>query len=391
MSNNLYPVILYLQDGTFYKGWSFFELSSHFGEIVFNTGMVGYQEIFTDPSYSGQMVVFTYPELGNTGLNSEDNESNMVHIKALIAKNISNFTSNWRATTTLRDFLMQKRLPHIFGIDTRSLTRYVRSYGVMNAVIFNPSTHNSISNFIFHSIDKINLISKVTTKYPYLTNINVLTLKNPSVSLSHFKRDTNLRLSTQPKILIIDFGVKLNILKKLLHLGCLIIVVPSNCTYEKILEYKPDAIVLSNGPGNPLSASFAINTVKKLIHFAKIPIFGICMGHQILNLALGFHTFKLKFGHRGLNHPSGCFNYSEITSQNHGFAVHKKSFVKNEVSELIKHNFLNLNDLTIASTLHKNSPIFSVQYHPEASPGPRDSGYLFKTFIELVSFINSKN
>nr|ARW63640.1 carbamoyl phosphate synthase small subunit [Chondria sp. (in: red algae)] len=391
MSNNLYPVVLYLEDGMFYKGWSFFKLSTYFGEIVFNTGMTGYQEILTDPSYSGQMVVFTYPELGNTGLNSQDNESSIVHVKALIVKNVSNLVNNWRSVISLKDFLIQKRLPHILGIDTRALTRHVRSCGVMNAVIFHPSVHISESNFLFNSIDKINLISKVTTKGHYFINNKIMNFMDKSKSVFNFKSNiSSLSSYVHLKILVVDFGVKLNILKQLLHLGCLIVVVPANCTYEKILQYKPDAILLSNGPGNPASASFSINIVKKLIYFANIPIFGICMGHQILNLALGADTFKLKFGHRGLNHPSGCLSYSEVTSQNHGFAVYTKSLLANELFRLIECKFFNLNDLTIATTLHKSNPIFSVQYHPEASPGPRDSSYLFNTFIELVNLIKLK-
>jgi len=389
MSNNLYPVILYLEDGVFYRGWSFFELSYHFGEIVFNTGMSGYQEILTDPSYSGQMVVFTYPEIGNTGLNNEDNESNMIHVKALITKNISYLPNNWRSTISLKDFLIKKRLPHIFGVDTRSLTKHVRSCGVMNAVILNSSYSFSWTNYPCKSVDKINFINKVTTKHIYSANRNILNKLLPSYF--NFKIKTSLNVLNTLKIVIIDFGMKLNILRKLLYLGCVVIVVSSNCDYQTILHYRPDGILLSNGPGNPLTIDFSINTVKQLIYFSNIPIFGICMGHQILNLAIGADTFKLKFGHRGLNHPSGCFNYSEITSQNHGFAVNKKSILNHQLFNFVKGKFFNLNDLTLSSTIHKNNPIFSVQYHPEASPGPRDSDYLFNVFVELISFIKSKN
>lgn len=390
MSNNLYPVILYLEDGVSYKGWSFFKLSAHFGEIVFNTGMTGYQEILTDPSYSGQMVVFTYPELGNTGLNSQDSESAVVHIKALITKNISNLTNNWRSVTSVKDFLVNKRLPHIFGIDTRALTRHLRSCGVMNAAIFHPSNYSSMGEIYFNSIDQINLIGKVTTRYSYLLNNQIVNLSSSLNYLPYLDFNINVLSSRLIKVLVIDFGLKLNILKSLLNLHCLVIVVPSNSTYKQILKYQPDAILLSNGPGNPIFARFSINTVRKLIYFANIPIFGICMGHQILNLALGAKTFKLKFGHRGLNHPSGISNYSEVTSQNHGFAVRRNSILKDQLCRLIESEFYNLNDLTIASTFHANTPIFSVQYHPEASPGPHDSSYLFNIFIKLVNIIRSK-
>lgn len=389
MFDNLYPVILYLEDGMYYKGWSFFKLDSYSGEIVFNTGMIGYQEIFTDPSYSGQMVVFTYPELGNTGLNSEDNESSMVHVKAIIAKNISMLTSNWRSTATLRDFLVHKCLPHIFGVDTRSLTQHVRSYGVMNAILCNTSINFNSTNFLFKPIKIVNFINKVTTISNYF--INEPYSSNMSTVLFDYKSNINLSLSHKFKILVIDFGVKLNILKKLLQLDFLVIVASSDSSYEEILQYKPDAILLSNGPGDPMSAIYSINTVKKLIFFSKIPIFGICMGHQILSIALGANTFKLKFGHRGLNHPSGCKNYSEMTSQNHGFAVDKTSLSTDQLSKFIECNFCNLNDLTVSGILHKTSPILSVQYHPEASPGPHDSDYLFRTFFNLVSFMKSIN
>ena len=389
MFDNLYPAILCLEDGTYYEGWSFFKLNSHSGEIVFNTGMLGYQEVFTDPSYSGQMIVFTYPELGNTGLNGNDNESSMVHAKAIIAKNISVFTSNWRSAITLQDFLVRKCLPHIFGVDTRSLTRHIRSYGVMNAILCNPSINLSSTNFLFKPIKTVNFINKVTTISHYF--IHKLGPSDISTFSCNPKPHVNLLLSYKFKILVIDFGVKLNIIKKLLQSGFLVIVVSSDSSYEEILQYKPDAILLSNGPGDPMSAIFSINVVKKLVLFSKIPIFGICMGHQIIGIALGANTFKLKFGHRGLNHPSGCKNYSEITSQNHGFAVDKTSLLTAQLSKLIKCNFFNLNDLTIASILHKTSPILSVQYHPEASPGPHDSDYLFRTFSNLISFMKSIN
>nr|YP_010170882.1 carbamoyl phosphate synthase small subunit [Chondria tumulosa]QSD57023.1 carbamoyl phosphate synthase small subunit [Chondria tumulosa] len=390
MSNNLYPAILNLQDGTSYKGWSFFKLSFLcFGEIVFNTGMTGYQEIFTDPSYSGQMVVFTYPEIGNTGLNVQDNESTLVHIKAVIAKNISYSSSNYRSVISLKDFFIQKHLPHIFGIDTRSLAKHIRSYGVMNAVIFNSSLSFNWINFKYKTIDEIDLVCKVTTKYNYYTTITLVSEKMSFYS--NFKAKAIIDSSYLLKIVIIDFGVKLNILRKLLCVGCTVFVLPVTSDYETIMKYKPNGIILSNGPGNPLSVNISINTVKRLISFANIPIFGICMGHQILNLALGAKILKLKFGHRGLNHPSGCSNYSEITSQNHGFTVDKNSVSIDKLSQLIKYKFFNLNDLTISSSLHKYNPIFSVQYHPEANPGPRDSDYLFNVFVELVNFIKSRS
>nr|YP_010951873.1 Carbamoyl-phosphate synthase small subunit [Laurencia obtusa]WMP12812.1 Carbamoyl-phosphate synthase small subunit [Laurencia obtusa] len=385
MLNTLYPSLLCLQDGTFYRGWSLFRLLVHSGEIVFNTGMAGYQEIFTDPSYAGQIVVFTYPELGNTGLNHQDNESRMVHIRALVARNISPVFSNWRSNVSLRNFLVSKRLPHIFGIDTRSLTRHIRSRGVMNAVILHPGSSFDLNNPKFNQLNSTNFVNTVTTKNIYYTNISV-NQKNTHSYLT-FKDKSISNLHRACRIVVIDFGIKLSILKKLLGLGCNIFVVPYNCTYETIMYYKPDGLLLSNGPGDPAFAKHSIYTVRRLIHFSNIPILGICMGHQILNLAMGAETFKLKFGHRGLNHPVGSFKYSEITSQNHGFAVSKESFLNSKLSNIFRCNSSNLNDLTVATTLHTSIPVFSVQYHPEASPGPHDSDYLFEIFVKLIDLI----
>ena len=389
MLNTLYPSILHLQDGANYKGWSFFRLSVHSGEIVFNTGMTGYQEIFTDPSYSGQMVVFTYPEIGNTGLNSQDNESAFVHIQALIAKNISLTSSNWRSVASLKNFLISKRLPHIFGIDTRSLTRRIRSRGVMNALLMDFKANFDLHDLKIDNMSSINFASVLTTKKIYYTYYGVID-KYVNFYMA-FKDQNTQKLSKLYRIVVIDFGLKLNILRKLLGLGCSIFVVPATSSYETIVKYNPDGLLLSNGPGNPFFSKYSIDTAKKLIYFSNIPILGICMGHQILNLAMDAKTFKLKFGHRGLNHPSGSFQYSEITSQNHGFAVSQESLLESSLSQLMQCSSFNLNDLTVSSTLHKNIPIFSVQYHPEANPGPHDSDYLFSIFIQLINLLKLTN
>nr|YP_010619582.1 Carbamoyl phosphate synthase small subunit [Tayloriella tenebrosa]WAX03595.1 Carbamoyl phosphate synthase small subunit [Tayloriella tenebrosa] len=382
MSNSLYPTVLYLQDGTLYRGFSFFKISPSFGEVVFNTGMTGYQEIFSDPSYAGQMVVFTYPEIGNTGLNKHDNESNFIHIKALIAKNISSFSSSWRSHVSLQEYIIQKQIPHIFGLDTRSLTKHLRLFGVTNGFLLNPDYKNKINLFDRKSINNLDLVRKITSRKTYCIYNNQYNLK-----YINFKLSNSHVFTKKYKILVLDLGLKFNILRKLLFWGCSVCIVPATCNYNDILKHNPDGIILSNGPGNPLLVKYVIDTAKKLIKFSNIPIFGICMGHQILNIALGLQTFKLKFGHRGLNHPCGLNKYSEITSQNHGFAVNQNAFMNQNSLKMFSVKYLNLNDLTVSSTLHKKLPILSVQYHPEASPGPHDSEYLFEVFVKLIDCI----
>nr|YP_010618807.1 Carbamoyl phosphate synthase small subunit [Deltalsia parasitica]WAX02820.1 Carbamoyl phosphate synthase small subunit [Deltalsia parasitica] len=385
MSYSLYPTVLYLQDGTFYRGFSFFNISPSFGELVFNTGMTGYQEICSDPSYAGQMVVFTYPEIGNTGLNQNDNESNFVHIKALIARNISTFSSNWRSSISLQDYIIQKKIPHIFGLDTRSLTKYLRLFGVSNGVLLDADCKRNISILSAQSINNIDLVRKITSRTIYSIRNSVFN------DLNYIKLNNFNICDKQYKILVLDLGLKFNIVRKLLLLGCNVCIVPATCRYDYILKYNPDGIMLSNGPGNPLLVNYVIDTVKKLVKFSNVPIFGICMGHQVLNIALGLNTFKLKFGHRGLNHPCGLNKYSEITSQNHGFAVNQNSFINQDLLKKFAVKYLNLNDFTVSSSFHKKLPIFSVQYHPEASPGPHDSEYLFEVFIKLIHLIANES
>ncbi len=387
MSQNLYPSALYLQDGTIYRGWSLFKLSSCFGEVVFNTGMTGYQEIFSDPSYSGQMLVFTYPEIGNVGLNPVDNESNFIHLKAIIVRNISIHSSSWRSKSSLLRYILQKQIPHILGIDTRSLTKHLRTFGVTNGILsFADNNMKSLAHG-FKCLSNLDLISKVTTTKSYNVNsvpsreLNNMTIPSYAVNMNN-----SLLKQKRCRILIFDFGIKFSIIRKLLLLNCVIDIVPAAYSYISVLKYKPDGILLSNGPGNPALAHKTINTVKKLIYFSNIPIFGICMGHQILNIALGATTFKLKFGHRGLNHPSGHYRYTEITSQNHGFAV---NFTSKTNIKQIAIKYSNLNDNTISATFHNKLPIFSVQYHPESNPGPHDSEYLFTMFIEIIQMIEN--
>ncbi len=344
------------------------------GEVVFNTGMTGYQEVLTDPSYCGQIVTFTYPELGNTGVNPDDEESARPQIKAAIARNLCARPSNWRSTQSLQDYLKQHNVLGIYGIDTRALTRRLRSEGSMNGAI---STEILDPMELLQqlqdapSMKGLNLVKEVTTTTTYEWSESTETEWEFSAAVS---------LEEEPlTVVALDFGVKRNILRRLASYGCRVIVVPFNTSAEEILSYNPDGIFLSNGPGDPAAVTEGIETAKELLNSNK-PMFGICMGHQILGLSMGAETFKLKFGHRGLNQPCGLQQHVEITSQNHGFAISAESLPDADVE--VTH--LNLNDRTVAGLRHKKLPIFSVQYHPEASPGPHDADYLFENFVKTM-------
>ncbi|MEA5511703.1 glutamine-hydrolyzing carbamoyl-phosphate synthase small subunit [Crocosphaera sp. UHCC 0190] len=368
------PALLVLADGTSFEGLSFGAKGTTVGEVVFNTGMTGYQEVLTDPSYCGQMVTFTYPELGNTGVNPDDEESAGPQVKGVIARNITYRPSNWRSTESLPDYLVRHNIVGIYGLDTRALTRKIRSSGAMNGII---STEILDPGELLRQVQLapsmagLNLVKEVTTKEIYEWS-------TPTDSHWEFN-PKNLDSTEVPlTVVAVDFGIKRNILRRLASYGCRVIVVPANTPPEDILKYNPDGIFLSNGPGDPAAVTEGISTAKALIKEGK-PTFGICMGHQILGLSLGAETFKLKFGHRGLNQPCGLLQQVEITSQNHGFAVTEKSL---EADVEITH--LNLNDRTVAGLSHKTLPFFSVQYHPEASPGPHDADYLFEKFVKLM-------
>ncbi len=369
------PALLVLADGSSYRGWSFGATGTAIGEVVFNTGMTGYQEVITDPSYLGQIVVFTYPELGNTGVNPEDEESERPQIRACIARNICTLPSNWRSTQSLPDYLKQHNIPGIYGIDTRAITRKIRDRGAMNGGI---STDLLDEAELLQKVQQapdmsgLNLVTEVTTNdtYEWL---------EPTASTWEFNPQGTTNISESFTVVAIDFGIKRNILRRLASYGCRVIVVPANTSPQEILQYSPDGIFLSNGPGDPAAVTEGFETTKALLKTEK-PIFGICMGHQILGRALGAETFKLKFGHRGLNQPAGLSQRVEITSQNHGFAIDPESLPETFVE--ISH--LNLNDQTVAGLRHKSLPVFSVQYHPEASPGPHDADYLFEEFVKAM-------
>jgi carbamoyl-phosphate synthase small subunit len=367
------PALLVLADGTAYHGWSFGATKTVVGEVVFNTGMTGYQEVLTDPSYLGQIVIFTYPELGNTGVNPEDEESDSVKVKGAIARNITYRPSNWRSTQSLPDYLQENNIPGIYGIDTRALTRKIRSVGAMNG---------GISTKILDVEQLLALVKEA----PNMNGLN-LAKEVTTDKIYEWSESTDNHWEFAPQnnnnhksltVVAIDFGIKRNILRRLASYGCRVIVVPASTPVEEIWQYNPDGIFLSNGPGDPAAVTEGINLAKELIKAGK-PTFGICMGHQILGLSLGAETFKLKFGHRGLNQPAGLKRQVEITSQNHGFAIAAESLGAD-----VEITHLNLNDKTVAGLRHKTLPFFSVQYHPEASPGPHDADYLFEKFVDLM-------
>lgn len=369
------PALLVLADGTSYHGWSFGATGTKIGEVVFNTGMTGYQEVLTDPSYCGQIVIFTYPELGNTGINTEDEESARPQVQGAIARNICHRPSNWRSTQSLPDYLNQHDIPGIYGIDTRALTRKIRTVGAMNGGISTTILdEGELLEMVLAApkMSGLNLARQVSTPTVYeWTEGTIPDWEFNSATLNNDKESFT--------VVAIDFGVKRNILRRLASHGCRVIVVPVDTPAEEILKYNPDGIFLSNGPGDPAAVSEGIATTKALLSTEK-PIFGICMGHQILGHALGAETYKLKFGHRGLNQPAGLQQKVEITSQNHSFALDPDSLP----SAVVEVSHLNLNDHTVAGVRHKSLPIFSVQYHPEASPGPHDADYLFAEFVAAM-------
>ncbi|PZO33435.1 MAG: carbamoyl phosphate synthase small subunit [Shackletoniella antarctica] len=370
------PAVLVLADGSVFRGWAFGAPGTVMGEVVFNTGMTGYQEVMTDPSYCGQIVTFTYPELGNTGVNPDDEESSRPHIKGAIARNICEIPSNWRSTQSLPNYLKTHKIPGIFGIDTRALTRKLRTAGAMNGAI---STTVLDPEELLRQLQDaplmagLNLVDQVTTDqvYEWTEGTDAAWEFGPTV----MPKEGDVPLT----VVAVDFGVKRNILRRLASYGCRVVVVPASTTPEQIMSYQPDGIFLSNGPGDPAAVAKAPELVQALLDHS-LPTFGICMGHQILGLSLGATTFKLRFGHRGLNQPCGLEQQVEITSQNHGFALDAASIPADTVT--VTH--LNLNDQTVAGLAHKTLPLFSVQYHPEASPGPHDADYLFAKFVDTV-------
>jgi len=365
--------LIALEDGTVFEGRSFTGSGEVFGEIVFNTGMSGYQEILTDPSYKGQIVTMTYPLIGNYGVNMEDMESHRVHPEAIIVKEYNAIPSNFRATGNLADFLAEYDVPGIEGVDTRALTRHIREKGAMKGVI---STTD---------LDPASLIAKARASEGLVGRdlVREVTCDKPYGWKDNTPVDGDNFSTTDKgdyKVVAFDFGLKFNQARRLAANGCQVQIVPATTPAEKILAMNPDGIFLSNGPGDPAGVEGVVETVRDLL--GKKPIFGICLGHQILGLAYGGSTYKLKFGHRGANLPVKDLTTSriEITSQNHGFCVDPESLDPDQVE--VTH--LNLSDGSLEGMRHKKHPAFSVQHHPEDAPGPHDASHLFGRFVEMM-------
>ncbi len=368
--------ILALEDGTVFEGRSFGALTESSGEVVFNTSITGYQEIFTDPSYSGQIVVLTYPQIGNYGATPEDNESARPYIEGLVVREFSSIASNWRSQQQAEQFLAGANIPVAAEIDTRRLVRHLRTRGVMRGVLATGAR------------DPKELVEKART-IPTMSGLDLATrVSTPEIyrwekGVEACSPSEPLGRGAEPRYHVVayDFGIKRNILRRLVHTGCRVTVVPALTSAEDVLALNPDGIFLSNGPGDPEPLHTEQANIKKLV--GKKPIFGICLGHQLLGIALGGKTYKLKFGHRGANHPvlNKVTGKVEITSHNHGFSVDPDSLNPADVE--LTH--VNLNDQTVEGFRHRREPVFCVQYHPEAAPGPHDSLYLFDDFMKLMA------
>ncbi len=361
-----------LEDGTIFEGESFGAAGESVGEMVFNTGMTGYQEVLTDPSYSSQIVTMTYPLIGNYGVNENDVESSRVQVSGFVVKEACRYPSNFTSQKSISQYLQENGIIGVEDVDTRALTKHLRTRGALKGVIWAGEGPVSTDELVqkakaWKGLVGSDLVKDVTCEKSYVWN----------------KSAENYRFS----IVAFDFGIKYNILRILENLGCKITVVPATTSAEEVLSYEPDGIFLSNGPGDPAAVTYAIETIKHLI--GKRPMFGICLGHQLISLALGGSTYKLKFGHRGANHPVKNLETGviEITSQNHGFCVDTESLRTKGVTM----SHLNLNDNTCEGLACPERDLFCVQYHPEASPGPHDSGYLFEKFIRMMEQKSSKS
>jgi len=374
--------ILALEDGRVFRGQGHGAPGECQGEVVFNTSLTGYQEIATDPSYAGQIVVLTNPQIGNYGTNHADNEAARPYIEGLIVREFSVVSSNWRSEQVTDEYMERYAVPVLAEIDTRALVRHLRTHGVMRGVI---STEESNPEVLvqrarnIRKMDGTDLARIVSTKSAYKFDSSDSRNQTGDPLLASAS-DQDARGRQQNHVVAYDFGIKQNILRMLTREGCRVTVVPAETTAEDVLALKPDGVFLSNGPGDPEPVDYAVKAIRDMM--GRVPVFGICLGHQLCGLALGGRTYKLKFGHHGGNHPvrNNLTGKVEITAHNHNFAVDPDSINANEVE--LTH--VDLNDQTLEGLRHKTLPLFSVQYHPEAAPGPHDSHYLFRDFRNLM-------
>lgn len=375
--------VLLLEDGTIFRGRAFGAIGDSVGELIFNTSMSGYQEVITDPSYNEQIVVMTYPLIGNYGICGGDNESSSIQVSGLAVRECCRYPSNWRCSETLDEFFIRHQVPGIEEIDTRAIVRHIRHAGEMKSIISTGDTdYESLMTKLVSapSIIGRDLVENTTCKEPYRPNLEEIPPMGKDILA---KLPVISNASRKPRIAVYDCGIKNNMVRILMHLGCEVILFPAISKSEDIMKCDPDGLFLSNGPGDPEGVPYLKEEVKELMRrIPEMPIFGICFGHQIMALALGASTYKLKFGHRGGNQPVKDVRSGKIiiTSQNHGFCVDIRN-VEEEVEPL----FINLNDGTLEGLRHREHPWYSVQFHPEASPGPHDAAYLFGEFIESVS------
>jgi carbamoyl-phosphate synthase small subunit len=383
------PALLVLEDGSVYEGYAFAGRGEVLGEVVFNTGMTGYQEVITDPSYKGQIVAMTYPLIGNYGINPEDMESGSIHLEGFIVKEYQPYPSNWRSWQSLKSFLESRGKLGVEGIDTRALTRRLRLEGAMRGIL---STETREVNFLLDRVRAYpglvgqDLIKLVTCKRAYeWKDGGPQRLPSPESFSGSGDGAQMAGGGKRLRVAVVDCGVKYNILRNLERLGCDVLVLPATSTGKEILAYAPDGVLLSNGPGDPAALPYIVEAARYLI--GKIPVFGICLGHQILGQALGGRTDKLKFGHHGINQPvkNRQTGRIEITSQNHGFVVLPETLPKD-----VEMTHDNLNDDTSEGMSYPALRVFSVQYHPEAAPGPHDVNYLFEKFVSCMNMNREK-
>jgi carbamoyl-phosphate synthase small subunit len=367
--------LLVLEDGAVFRGRSFGAGGERVGEVVFNTGMTGYQEILTDPSYRGQMVVMTYPHIGNTGVNDEDPESARPHLRALIVRQACRRESNWRARQTLVQYLCEHEIVALTDVDTRALTRHLRKFGALRGAIssddLDPESLRRKA-LAAPTTSDVDLVAEVTCAEPHVWT--------EAVAPEWRRHEAGPEAQYEHHVVAYDCGIKRNILRQLVASGCRVTVVPADTPAEEALALQPDGVFLSNGPGDPEMVPYTIASVQELL--GKVPIFGICLGHQVLGLAMGGKKFKLKFGHHGSNHPVKDLGTGQIaiTAQNHNFVIDVES-----IQDQVELTHVNLYDGTVEGMRHRSLPVFSVQYHPEAAPGPHDANPLFEEFVRLMN------